>query len=800
MGRKNRRTQRRPRRRGNHLAPNPGKQRVWQPLELWEGDRRSLTERAGWILDREHEPADPADAADWPAKKSLIAPASALWEFVRNFFRWQENYYERYKDEMVVRLVDRTDPASFLSLFLGDPNPYVRLVAKMELLPASVWRKLLWKLNIDFMSFESFFRRLESEQWRAIEDNCDDWLAGRVPRVYGWLERKLKRITVEKLEAEEVSAWERYHSKQAWSADLFGIGFGPEKYVDEDNDKPVSRRRDFQLYFDFLRHLFSQEAWQMVVNDYDGAYFWFYRKRQSNFLWHRGWRIKLGEKFCPGWWQTVLAHGWFWVLSPLLAARGAQDFLSLGSAAHGWSVWLLFIVFGGLTPFWLGLSGLKLVALGVDKLIGQGFDRLLASEKYQRFAKAAEDLAAKAVKSRLPKLVLAWAAGLWFLFLAYAGLKKLFYWLGHYFAPLDSAVILMAALAYVGWKIYGKLASGCLPRFRSYPWGLKLPLAFFAATVLSRGLADYWWLVKRMISGLSELIISLGSQLWSFLLATAAVFVAAGLAWLAMLMPLSLFLWLGWALLSLPPERQERLNRLITRLGLVSAAICFLALVYMAFTDPVVLLPSVVTLLLVLAVVEIAHKKRPSVVERENRVLACQRQLFKEYDLSLDPATLKHCRLISSEFTEAEQADMINRFVEALHKAGYYGSEAGRLCRLLLPRMSPAFLAHIESQKGEFYFHRFHYKEPELFAEALIKAFAQGISLEAARIEVYAEERAAGEKFEKIKKIMFWLLVLPVLFRGLGWLFDRCLVAPYLFLKRILTESCPYVARTKTLR
>ena len=99
--------------------------------------------------------------------KAEISQALRLWKFILNFME---------KDNLVVR-------REFLSEYIGNKNGFVAAVAAMEYLPTSVWRKILWKHNIDFTSFESFLRRLTPKQFLAIHNNCQDLWNNDVPRV-----------------------------------------------------------------------------------------------------------------------------------------------------------------------------------------------------------------------------------------------------------------------------------------------------------------------------------------------------------------------------------------------------------------------------------------------------------------------------------------------------------------------------------------------------------------------------------------------------------------------------------------
>jgi hypothetical protein len=106
-------------------------------------------------------------------RKENIAVALCFWSFVMNKIpaQWQSARQE------------------FLSVFVKSDNHYVKIVAMVELLPTSVWRKLLWKNNIDFSSFEAFLRRLTTTQLMAIETCYNEFTSGKIVSI-----RKVRKV------------------------------------------------------------------------------------------------------------------------------------------------------------------------------------------------------------------------------------------------------------------------------------------------------------------------------------------------------------------------------------------------------------------------------------------------------------------------------------------------------------------------------------------------------------------------------------------------------------------------------
>ncbi|MBT6068109.1 hypothetical protein HOG50_04865, partial [bacterium] len=99
--------------------------------------------------------------------KELILSALVLWRFALNTLT-NHSWEIRRK---------------FLSQFIDHENYGIRLVAQIESLPTSIWRKILWKQNIDFVTFESFLRRISSLSADAINNNYSDLMSGKLPSI-----------------------------------------------------------------------------------------------------------------------------------------------------------------------------------------------------------------------------------------------------------------------------------------------------------------------------------------------------------------------------------------------------------------------------------------------------------------------------------------------------------------------------------------------------------------------------------------------------------------------------------------
>ncbi len=78
-------------------------------------------------------------------------------------------YWQFLKDQSWMQSSKIEDQKVFEDFVLSHcENQYMKIVSIMFLLPSKVWRKILWRYNIDFLSHETFLRRLQEDQITAI--------------------------------------------------------------------------------------------------------------------------------------------------------------------------------------------------------------------------------------------------------------------------------------------------------------------------------------------------------------------------------------------------------------------------------------------------------------------------------------------------------------------------------------------------------------------------------------------------------------------------------------------------------
>lgn len=247
-------------------------------------------------------------------KKYQIQIALLFWKFVR----------QEMKKETLQK--KRSFLSSFLNNKIAIENVYVRTVSKIESLPTSVWRKILWRENMDFMSYESFLRRLSTEQIEAIKDNYNDLFSAKpvIPRVFKKsLRDRIKMlfgaITVSKLLNEEQNISLHKQTKGAYAFDLLGLDFGFSLYPKgDDNDTKITNKK-FTRFLSVKEHIND-----FVVNLEDGKYWWLYKTARSNYAFNPDAEVEIKSHICPGFWMTLFLHFIFWIVSPIaLMVSGA---------------------------------------------------------------------------------------------------------------------------------------------------------------------------------------------------------------------------------------------------------------------------------------------------------------------------------------------------------------------------------------------------------------------------------------------------------------------------------------------
>ncbi len=242
-----------------------------------------------------------------------------------------------------------------LSAYVKNQNSFLSLVAMAESLPCSIWRKILWRHNINFESAEAFLRRIEPEQIQAIKDNYADLFVAKTrPRILNWFEKRRSAFSVENLLSEEGDFRLRYKSKGSWIFELLNLNFDFSAYPDSENDKKSAAK----TWKNFLS-VKNNTAGDFVVNDEDGRYWALYKSARSNYAWFPNRNVRLKSHICPGFWWTFIVHLVFWLISPLSAAAFLCVSLPAEVSLFGLICIALWMTLSAITPFWCFLAFLK---------------------------------------------------------------------------------------------------------------------------------------------------------------------------------------------------------------------------------------------------------------------------------------------------------------------------------------------------------------------------------------------------------------------------------------------------------
>ena len=290
--------------------------------------------------------------------KREIVPTLVFWRFVR-------------------KEVSKEVRRDFCRQFLEDENHLIRIIARAEILPDKVWRKILWVKNVDFVDYEATLRRMNIDQMDEISKAFDslEEEKPKVPEVFkknffDWILVLLGFITVKKLLAGPYGEKTRWYSKGAWAFNLLSLDFGFSMYPQGKSNDTKITNKSFSRFLSIKEHIND-----FIVNKEDGMYWKLYRSARSNFVWFPNKNVQLSTHVCPGFWKTLLLHLWFWVVSPI----GFMMTVILGHSAINVGNVSLILLFS-LTPLWILIASLKLASKSLYKFL------VLISPPFKAFA------------------------------------------------------------------------------------------------------------------------------------------------------------------------------------------------------------------------------------------------------------------------------------------------------------------------------------------------------------------------------------------------------------------------------
>ncbi len=247
-------------------------------------------------------------------------------------------------------------------------NYYSRLIAMIYLLPVRVWRKILWRYNIDFVSKESFLRRLSQEQYDAIEQNYDVWVSGGIPPVLKLRFRDRVGIYFGKITRESLMEHDEEYThestKGAWAFNLLNLDFGFGLYPKGKEDDTKIINKSFTRFLSVKEHIND-----FTVNQEDGRYWQLYRSARSNYVFRPNKDIRLQKHVCPGFWATLIMHFVFWFISPIIFGGMIISIFNNGPSL---SSIIVLLITSFPTVLWLFLATIKwlfLATFGDDGIL-----------------------------------------------------------------------------------------------------------------------------------------------------------------------------------------------------------------------------------------------------------------------------------------------------------------------------------------------------------------------------------------------------------------------------------------------
>lgn len=261
------------------------------------------------------EPIEPkfdyGDTERARARREQITAALTFWRFYENLFDEHTDGIKNLpegRDTLRHELLER----------VASENTFRGFVARWLRLPVTVVETLKWSANLDIQSRESFLRRLEPRQLKAVREAYNEFFVHRVRPTClndGPFRRLVHAgVTYESLLREPLLSSKRTESKCAWSKNVAHLDFGHAKYPQGPADDAADSGA-FRKFFSVKNH-----EHDFAVNQHDGLYWFFYRTLRSNYLWNRDGDVELHPMICPGFWFTLIGWLFFTLISPLLAA------------------------------------------------------------------------------------------------------------------------------------------------------------------------------------------------------------------------------------------------------------------------------------------------------------------------------------------------------------------------------------------------------------------------------------------------------------------------------------------------
>lgn len=286
-------------------------------------------------------------------QKSAIAEGMTLWTFCRK------------------GIINKAERRAFLLELLNTKlSASARLIAMIECLPDRVWRKHLWKDNLDFLSFESFLRRITRQQMLSIEASFHslypaEGIKPTMPKVmkknlWNRIKNVITHTSAKSLLEEDYNLKVRNMNKPAWAFNLLQMDFGFSLYPQGENDDTMITNKKWTRFLSIKAHIND-----FVVNKDSGKYWWFYRTARSNYVLRPKKDVQMKDHVCPGFWATFILHFLFWIASPVLFTIGT---ILIVHADTVHAAALLPMIPTLITPLWIVIASIKFCILQIAKI------------------------------------------------------------------------------------------------------------------------------------------------------------------------------------------------------------------------------------------------------------------------------------------------------------------------------------------------------------------------------------------------------------------------------------------------
>lgn len=722
------------------------------------------------------------------ARKILIAEALVFWSLIRKNIC--HGWHFSSADGKLERL-------NFIRPFVTSRNSFVAVVAMIELMPVDIWRRLLWDCNIDFVSFESFLRRLEVVQFTAITNAYE-------------------QLTEEQLQSSSAHNHSGRHlSKSAMSYNLLNLDFGFNAYPNgESDDKKVVEVSPWR----FLS--VKNHSDDFVVNTEFGKYFRLYKSARSNYVWNDDEHVELKTHICPGFWVTFFLHFLFWVGSPALCIFLISAFISGAMVNIPMWVALPMMLPAVITPLWFFVACVKFIVLWSADLSRRSTENQLSNQSPDESEE--EELYETILARRTSRLK-----------------RQKFYFqiLGVAAILIASALIFFLFDAYVG-RPEGFIASACfclylvyglfftkevrLPHFKELPPHISIPLivggellfvllgyqyAIYLVVGLDFAVQFIAFLLLKLSTGVIWLVVT---GLPSLIKAIASIIWTVGVVWLVLAVPAAVLGIIMYASAKVTIDAQIKINYLMERVArlLSYASVVFFGYImwegminhgYDMQTYIAIAICSIMTIALSLVSLCVAKAKNPEIIEviDELKTYKLNRPEYFGYESFLQKNWLK---LIDKN----QKKDLI-RFVDQFAVSLFWDKEEAKAVRLIMRYADEAMIRKLEGTWDSFT------EIPVRLRLQALKSMLIG-KLEFADAAKKAKDADADSK-RMIASILQFLktMCFPVVkfWRALVWLgkgivfcgtkiVEGVMTLKYLY--ELFNKRCPYVMKSKLLR